>query len=166
MILEGKIPFKHRSYFYLWSETKCAKKARWRTSSYRCRQHFPPVVSKMCWIPCFRITSSKIWKSTNRCRHQRGTELASHVFRCLIESPQPKENDILKIDFENAFNSINRQLMLEKKFEIHPEVYKYSHSAYSQPSFLLYGDSVIKFVKGPSKEILSLQLYFRIPISI
>ena len=34
--------------------------------------------------------------------------------------------------------------MLEKTFEIHREVYKYSHTAYSQPSFLFYGDSVIK----------------------
>ena len=74
--------------------------------------------------------------------------MASHVFRCLIESPQPKENVILKIDFENAFNSINRQFMLEKVFEIQPEVYKYSHSAYSQPSFLFYGDSVIKSCEG------------------
>ena len=79
---------------------------------------------------------------------KRGAELASHVFRCLIESTQPKENVILKIDSENAFNSINRQFMLEKVFEIHPEVYKYSHSAYSQPSFLFYGDSVIKFCEG------------------
>ena len=38
--------------------------------------------------------------------------------------------------------------MLEKIFEIHPEVYKYSHSAYSQPSFLFYGDSVIKSCEG------------------
>ena len=38
--------------------------------------------------------------------------------------------------------------MLEKTFKIHPEVYKYSHSAYSQPSFLLYSDSVIKFCEG------------------
>ena len=30
---------------------------------------------------------------------KRGTELASHVFRCLIESPQPKENAILKTGF-------------------------------------------------------------------
>ena len=52
---------------------------------------------------------------------KRGAELASHVFRCLIESAQPKENVILKIDFENAFNSINRQFMLEEVFEIHPE---------------------------------------------
>ena len=79
---------------------------------------------------------------------KRGAELASHLFRCLIESPQPKENVILKIDFENAFNLINRQFMLEKVFEIHPEVYKYSHSAYSQPSFLFYGNSVIKSCEG------------------
>ena len=38
--------------------------------------------------------------------------------------------------------------MLEKIFEIHPEVYKYSHSAFSQPSFLLYSDSVIKSFEG------------------
>ena len=62
----------------------------------------------------------------------------------MIESPHPKENVILKIDIENAFNSINQQFMLEQTFEIHPEVYKYSHLAYSQPSFLFYADSVIK----------------------
>ena len=38
--------------------------------------------------------------------------------------------------------------MLEKVFEIHTEVYKYSHSTYSQPSFLFYGDSVIKSCEG------------------
>ena len=48
---------------------------------------------------------------------KRGAELASHVFRCLIESPQPKENVILKINFENAFNSINQQFMQEKILE-------------------------------------------------
>ena len=38
--------------------------------------------------------------------------------------------------------------MLEKSFEKHPEVYKYSHSAYSQPSFLFYSNSVIKSCEG------------------
>ena len=38
--------------------------------------------------------------------------------------------------------------MLVKIFETHPEVYKYSRSAYSQPSFLFYGDSVIKSCEG------------------
>ena len=48
----------------------------------------------------------------------------------------------MKIDCENGFNSINRQFLLEKTFETHPEVYKYSHSVYIQPSFLFYDDSV------------------------
>ena len=38
--------------------------------------------------------------------------------------------------------------MLKKAFEMHPEVYNYSHSAYSQPSFLFYSDLVIKFYEG------------------
>ena len=38
--------------------------------------------------------------------------------------------------------------MLQKVFEIHPEVNKYSHSAYSQPRFLFYGDSEIKSCEG------------------
>ena len=38
--------------------------------------------------------------------------------------------------------------MPEKSFGIHPEVYTYSHSAYSQPSFLFYEDSVIKSCEG------------------
>ena len=70
VILEGKLLFELR--LLPWCETHCAEKAQWRTSSYRCSQNFPPVVSKMCRMPCLRITSSKIWKLTSRCRHQMG----------------------------------------------------------------------------------------------
>ena len=38
--------------------------------------------------------------------------------------------------------------MLEKILELHPEVSKNSHSAYSLPSFLFYGDSVIQSCEG------------------
>ena len=38
--------------------------------------------------------------------------------------------------------------MLEKTFDIHPEIYKFSHSAFNQPSFLFYSDSVIKSCEG------------------
>ena len=50
----------------------------------------------------------------------------------------------MNIDFETAFSSINRQFLLEKSFEIHPEFYKYSHLAYSQPSFFFHSDTVTK----------------------
>ena len=71
VILEGKVPFKLRPYFF-GAKLIALKKARWKTSFYRYRQYFPPIVRKMCRIPCLRNTSSKIWKSTSRCRHQKG----------------------------------------------------------------------------------------------
>ena len=136
VILEGKVPFELRPYFF-GAKLIALKKARLSTSSYRCRQYFPPVVSKICRIHVFESCQARYGNRQVGVGTKRSAELASHVFRCLIESPRPKENVLLKIDFENAFNSIHRQFMLEKIFEIHPEVYKYSHSAYSQPSFLL-----------------------------
>ena len=41
--------------------------------------------------------------------------------------------------------------MLEKSVETHPEVYKYSYSAYSKPSFY-YGDSVVNSCDGTRQE--------------
>ena len=39
--------------------------------------------------------------------------------------------------------------MFATTFEIHAEIYKYSYSAYNQPSFVFfYGDSVIKSSEG------------------
>ena len=38
--------------------------------------------------------------------------------------------------------------MLAKTFEIHSEVYKYSHSVNSQTNYCLYGDSKINSCEG------------------
>ena len=127
--LEGKVPFEHRPYFF------GAKLIALKTPDGGLRPIAVGNTFKMRRIACLR----QVGVGT-----KRGAELASHVFHCLIESLLHEENVILKIDFENACNSINRHFNLEKTFEVHPEVYKYSNSAYSQPSFLFYGDSVIK----------------------
>ena len=46
---------------------------------------------------------------------------------------------------------MNRQFKLEKAFEIRPEVYNYSNSAYSQASFLFLRRFRSNRVKGPSR---------------
>ena len=51
VILERKVPFELRPYFF-GAKLIELKKARWRTSSYRCRQYFPPIVRKTYRIPC------------------------------------------------------------------------------------------------------------------
>ena len=107
VILEGKVPFELRPYFF-GAELIELKKSRWRTSSYRCRQYIPPIVRKMCRILCLRITSSKIWKSTSRCiLHTLSSYLDvelcsilnstqytnfSSLFRCFSFAPLKQQN--------------------------------------------------------------------------
>ena len=47
------------------------------------------------------------------CGSKQGAEIAAHSFRNLIErNDNPKCNVFLKLDFKNAFNSLNREIML------------------------------------------------------
>ena len=135
VILEGKVPFELRPYFF-GAKLIALKKHDGELRPIAVGNTFRRLSAK---CEGYHVFESRQTRDGNRqvgVGTKRGAELASHVFRCLTENPQPKESIILKNDFENFFNSINRQFMLEKVFEIHPEVYKYSHSAYSQASNL------------------------------
>ena len=147
-ILEGKVPFELRPYFF-GAKLFALKKPDGGLRLIAVCNTFRRLSAKCAGYHVFESRQARYGNGQVGVGTKRGAELASHVFRCLIESSQPKENVIWKIDIKNAFNSINWQFMLEKVFETHPEVYKYSHSAYSQPSFLFfYGDSVIKSCEG------------------
>ena len=143
VILEGKVPFELRAYFF-GAKLIALKNPDGGLCPIAVGNTFRQLSAKCAGYHVFESRQARYGNRQVGVGTKRGAELASHVFRCLIENPQPKENAILKIDVENGFNSINRQFMLEKVFEVHPEVYKYSHSAYSQPSLLFHGDSVIK----------------------
>ena len=147
VILEGKVLLQLRLYFF-GAKLIALKKPDGGLRPIAVGNTFRRLSAKCAGYHVFESRQARYGNRQVGVGTKRGAELASHVFRCLIESPQPKEIVILKIDFENAFNSINRRFMLEKVFETHPEVYKYSHSAYSQPRFLFYGDSVIKSCEG------------------
>ena len=137
VILEGKVPFELRPYF-LGAKLIALKKHDEGLCPIAIGNTFRRLSAKCAGYHVFESLQARYGNRQLGEGTKRGAELVSHVFRCLIESPQPKESVILKIDFENAFNSINRQLMLEKVFEKHPEDYKFSHSVYSQPSFLFF----------------------------
>ena len=75
---------------------------------------------------------------------------SEHVsFRNRIErDDNPKCTVLLKLDFKNAFNSLNRETMLNHVFSNRPELYNYTHCAYGKPSYLFYGSSVIMSEDG------------------
>ena len=147
VILEGKVPDDLRPYFF-GAKLIALKKPDGGLRPIAIGNTLRRLTAKCAGYHVFESRQARYGSRQVGVGTKRGAELASHVFRTLVESTQPKENIILKIDFENAFNSVNRQYMLEKTFQINPDIYKYSHSAYSQPSYLFYGESVIKSSEG------------------
>ena len=79
----------------------------------------------------------------------RGAKIAAHSFRNLIEcDDNPKCTFLLKLDFKNVFNSLNRETMLNHVYSNRPEWYNYTQCAYGKPSYLFHGSSVIMSEDG------------------
>ena len=73
-----------------------------------------------------------------------GCEIGSHAARIFYNC----QNDLdscafLKIDFQNAFNEIRRDVMLQKVVAQCPEMFPFLNQAYGCPSALFYGSDVI-----------------------
>ena len=165
VFLEGKVPFELRPYFF-GAKLIALKKPDGGLRPIAVGNTLRRLSAKCAEYHVFESRQARYGSRQVDVCTIRGAEWASHVFRCLIESPQHKENVILKIDFENALNSINRQFMLEKTFEIHSEVSS-THTRHTvNRVFIFTVLQLPNLVKGPSKEILSLQLYFWIPFRI
>ena len=69
------------------------------------------------------------------CGNKRGAEIATHSFRNQIErDDNPKDTVLLKLDFKNAFNSLNRETMRNHVYSNRPESYNYTYCAYGKTS--------------------------------
>ena len=113
VILEGKVPFELRPYFF-GAKLIALKKPDGGIRPIAIGNTFRRLSAKCAGYHVFESRQASYGNRQVGVGTKRGAELASLVFRCLIESPQPKENVILKIDFDNAFKAINVQFMLEK----------------------------------------------------
>ena len=78
---------------------------------------------------------------------RKGAEGAVHAARAYLAQLQPG-NLMLKLDFQNAFNSIRRDVILREVQAKAPNVYPLAFSAYRFPSFLFYGSSTIMSAEG------------------
>ena len=97
------------------------------------------------------------------CGTKRRAETAAHSFRNQIERDDnpPKCTILLKLDFKNAFNSLNRETMLNHVYSNCPEMYNYTHCAYREPSYLFYGSSVIMSEYGTQQGDHEAPLFLR-----
>jgi len=79
-----------------------------------------------------------------------GCEAAIHSARRFLQN-MPSDYVVVKLDFSNAFNSLNRCKMLASIRESLPELYPLCYSAYSRASLLFFGSYTIESQEGPQQ---------------
>lgn len=72
-----------------------------------------------------------------------GCEAAVHATRTYLLLNKNSSKILLKIDFENAFNSVERDVMLNEIKKHTPSIYPFMWQCYSKPSFLFFGNDTI-----------------------
>ena len=78
----------------------------------------------------------------------------ANFFRNILEKPSPKPRDLVKLNFKNAFKSGKRETMSKNVHVIKLDVFSFDFSAFSKPSYLIYGDTIISSEEGHSRGIL------------
>ena len=73
---------------------------------------------------------------------QGGSEAAAHAARHYLTS-NTQNKVFLKLDIKNAFNCINRDIILQKVKEKNPSLYNLLWQAYSKPTQLFYRNETI-----------------------
>ena len=76
-----------------------------------------------------------------------GSEAAAHAARHYLNS-NLKNKVFLKLDIKNAFNCINRDIILQKVKENIPSLYNLMWQAYSRPSHLFYRNEILSSATG------------------
>jgi hypothetical protein len=110
---------------------------------------------------CLRRLTSKLacFQSRNivnsyLCPHQLevatklGCEAAIHTTQTFVNNEQNRGKVVLKLDFKNAFNSVEQDCIL-KEVQCHtPLLYPYLYQCYRNPSTLFFGDHLISSSVG------------------
>jgi hypothetical protein len=77
-----------------------------------------------------------------------GCEAAIHTTRTFVNNDQNRGKVLLKLDFKNAFNSVERDCIL-KEVQCHtPLLYPYLYQCYRNPSTLFFGNHLISSSVG------------------
>lgn len=77
-----------------------------------------------------------------------GCEAAAHATRSFIKKNSHRKVVIVKIDFRNAFNEVDRDVFLNEMRLNCPAIFPYLWQCYSAPTLLFYGDFILLSQNG------------------
>ncbi|XP_063538102.1 uncharacterized protein LOC134747408 [Cydia strobilella] len=72
-----------------------------------------------------------------------GCEGAIHAVRSYAMAPENDSGVVLKVDIKNAFNTVERDVILREVRDRVPSLYPYLHQCYFSPTNLFYGTNLI-----------------------
>ncbi|KAI5642477.1 reverse transcriptase (RNA-dependent DNA polymerase) domain-containing protein [Phthorimaea operculella] len=72
-----------------------------------------------------------------------GCEAAIHAIRAFVMDPQNENNVIIKLDLKNAFNSVERDVLLAEVRDKIPSLYPFLYQVYERPSNLFHDKDLI-----------------------
>lgn len=77
-----------------------------------------------------------------------GCEAAAHATRTFIKRNAHRKVVVVKIDFRNAFNEVDRDVFL-REMKLHcPGIFPYLWQCYASPTLLFYGDFILLSQNG------------------
>ena len=126
IILSGGVPIDIRPFFF-GANLFALKKTFFLRLAHSSRQH----TAMCCRLAAKCAGKDHELLEQRRCSYgstqlgfgtRNGCEAAVHATRKFLSSPGSDEHVLVKIDFENAFNSISRQHMLENISEKYPRL--------------------------------------------
>ncbi|KAF2884151.1 hypothetical protein ILUMI_22040 [Ignelater luminosus] len=79
---------------------------------------------------------------------QRGCEAAIHAVRTFANAPKNVGKVLLEIDYKNAFNSVERDVMIQEVSKKTPSLFPFLWQCYSFSADLLFGNQVIPSLVG------------------
>lgn len=79
---------------------------------------------------------------------QGGCEAAAHATRTFIKRNTHRKVVVVKIDFRNAFNELDRDVFLIKMRLHCPAIYPYLRQCYAAPTHLFYGEFILLSQNG------------------
>ena len=93
--------------------------------------------------------SKEIWNKNFGVGCPGGVEVVAHSLRDVLESQIGSKEALLKIDFRNAFNLIDRNAFVRATNEKFPALSQWTQWCYGAPSVLLYDhDLIINSARG------------------
>ena len=137
--------------FIAWCTSYGSGEARWRVTSNAIRETIRRLVSKCCCEATSEDAKIFFGPLQVGVSTQGGTEAAVHAARRLAkEFGNDPGKIMLKVDFSNAFNMVDRTEMIAQVYEKFPSLYRWVEYCYSHPAHLFFGTVTLVGATGRS----------------